>query len=233
MNEAFHLARLQKIDSQMDQIELRLVEIAKILEDDQEIHLAQEAAQAANQELLKANQELKKLEDAAQAQQIKIELDESALYGGKVRNPKELQDLQNEIASVKRHLSTLEDQQLDAMQVVENADSKNKTAARNLTQAEADFTSRSASFLGERSRLEKDRERLQAERTPIITQLPETNLNVYNQLRRQKRGIAVAGIVEGSCTACGATPSPAEWQAARSPHQIVRCSSCGRILYAG
>ena len=47
-----------------------------------------------------------KSEDEAQSQQIKIQQAELSLYGGLVRNPKELQDLQADIASLKETLGS-------------------------------------------------------------------------------------------------------------------------------
>lgn len=233
MNEAFHLLRLQKIDTQIDQIDARLIEIKRILESDATIQQAQSQANAANSQLDTARKALREREEQVKAQKTKIAYNEAALYGGKVRNPKELQDLQNEAAALKRRLAELEDGQLEDMLAVDEAEGQHKAASDDLLKAQAAFASHSATLIGEQSRLQKDRERLLAERQPIISQLPPSLIEAYERLRRQKRGIAVAGVVDGSCTACGATLTPGDWQAARSPNQITYCYSCGRILYAG
>lgn len=233
MNEAFHLSRLQRIDTQLDQISQRMAEISRLLENNENVKSAEARVQAAGKTVDQAGAALKKLEDAVQGVRMKMELSEKALYGGKVRNPKELQDLQAEIASLKRHLATLEDQQLEAMLALEDAESQHQSVSDELAKTVAAFTSQSASLVGERSKLKKDEERLQAERGAITAQVPPALIENYDQLRKQKRGVAVALIVEGSCTACGSELPPAEWQAARSPHRITYCSSCGRILYAG
>ena len=62
---------------------------------------------------------MKQSEAEVEKQRIKIEQTEASLYGGHVHNPKELQDLQKDVASLKRHLETLEERQLEAMLVVE------------------------------------------------------------------------------------------------------------------
>jgi len=233
MNEAFHLSRLQKMDTQVDQIDARLAEIQTVLDNDAEVQRAQNAYAAAEQRLREARKALKIAEDAVQSQRVKIDLNQSALYGGRVRNPKELQDLQNESAALARHLSALEDGQLEAMMALEDAEQQFASASAVLQKTQADFATRSAALIGERSRLQKDRERLLAEREPTASQIAPNYIDIYNRLRQQKRGVAVAGIEESCCTACGSELPPMDWQAARSPNKVVYCASCGRILYAG
>jgi predicted nucleic acid-binding Zn-ribbon protein len=178
-------------------------------------------------------QSLKQKEDEVQAQRIKIETNESSLYGGKVRNPKELQDLQVDIASLKKRLSILEDEQLDIMLTIETAELEFSQAQKNLNQAQADHGNRTASLAGEQSQLSKSKDNLLAERNPLLNSVVPENLSIYQSLRDQKKGVAVVSIDDESCSACGTTIRPVEIQAARSPQKIAFCSSCNRILYAG
>ena len=96
MSAALGLYRLQQIDSQMDQTRTRLETIRQTLENDAELSTANGRASSAEAELTRkrnARNVRPKLE--VQSQRIKIEQAESSLYGGSVRNPKELQDLQH------------------------------------------------------------------------------------------------------------------------------------------
>jgi uncharacterized protein len=233
MSQAFNLFRLQKIDTQLDQINNRLGEIARILAEDENLRHAEEQFQSTKSQLFKIQQTLKQKEDEVQAQRIKIETNESSLYGGKVRNPKELQDLQIEIASLKRRLATLEDEQLDIMLAAEEAEKEFNQAQKNLNQAQADHSSRNASLIGEQSQLTKTKDSLLAERNPLVNSVVPNNLAIYQALREQKKGVAVVSVDDESCSACGTTIRPFEIQAARSPQKIAFCSTCNRILYAG
>lgn len=233
MNEAFHLSRLQKVDTQIDQLNNRLAEIELTLANNAALRQAEEQVAASNRIKEAAKKSLRHAEDAVNLQRTKIELSEASLYGGKIRNPKELQDIQNELASLKRHLSGLEDQLLETMLAFEQAEADGQTSDASLMAVKADFASRSAEILGEQSRLANEKKRLLAEREPMAAQISAANYELYEKLRRQKRGVAVAGILDESCTACGATITQKLWQAARSPLKIEYCPSCGRILYAG
>jgi len=233
MSQALHLFRIQKLDSQKDQITSRLAAIEKTLAENSLLSTAQNEKIAADQALEKARRDLHKVEDTVQGQNIKIEQNESALYGGKVRNPKELQDLQLEVASLKKYLATLEDHQLDAMLAVEDMEQKQSMATKRLAQVEDQTAGQHAGLIGERSQLLRELDRIEAERKAVASAISPGNLQIYEALRLQKGGTAVVTIEDESCSVCGAILTPSERQTARSPNQISRCPNCNRILYAG
>jgi predicted nucleic acid-binding Zn-ribbon protein len=233
MNQAFQLYQLQKIDSQLDVIENRLSEITRILNADETLKLAEAAVQQKQEELHQEKLSLQKIDDAVQAQKIKIETSSVALYGGKIHNPKELQDLQNEISSLKKHLAVLEDQELEAMIRYDQLELDLKKALENQKNAKGEVVEKQSKLLGEQLQLTKTKEKLLAERAAVVPAILPENLEMYLKLRKTKRGVAVASITDEACTGCGSNLTPAEWQAARSPRQVAYCSSCGRILYAG
>ncbi len=233
MNQAFHLYRLQQIDTQIDQVEAGLAEIGRRLSGDEATHQAQQKLDTIEKQLHQHRQSLKQVEFAAHEQQIKIAQAEASLYSGRIHNPKELQDIQKEIVSLKKHLATLEDQQLEVMLAVEDAETQEKAAQAGLIQAQATFTEKSSGWLGQKEQLNHSLGRLKAERAPALTLIPKESLQMYEILRKRKSGVAVTTVVDGSCSVCGATIRPAELQAARAAQDLVYCSSCGRILYAG
>jgi uncharacterized protein len=233
MNQAFHLHRIQQIDTQIDQAEASLAEIDRLLAADEGVRLAKQAVEVAEKQLHQARQNLKQTEFSVQEQQIKIAQSESTLYSGKVRNPKELQDLQKEIASLKKYLGTLEDHQLEAMLALEDAEIQDQAARQALDQTQASFAEKTSGWRGQRDQLVRNLERLQAERSAALSPIDTQSLNIYNNLRKRKSGIAVAVAREGSCSACGAGIRPSELQEVRAAQTLAFCSTCGRILYAG
>src|SRR5574340_67934 len=99
MSQGFHLFQLQKIDAQLDQGVARALEIKNKIEADTRILDQQRLVDEAEKELATEHSHLKRIEQDTAARRIKLEQSESSLYGGKVRAPKELQDLQNEAPS--------------------------------------------------------------------------------------------------------------------------------------
>jgi uncharacterized protein len=233
MSQAFHLFQLQKIDTQVDQIQSRITQIERILSSNEALNVAVAANEACILQVKKAREVLANAEEAVQAKRQKLEASEAALYSGKIRIPKELQDMQNEIASLKKRMSTLEDEQLDAMVLLEQAESNQGDSAKKLLAAQAETASQSAGLMGEQSQLQKNHDRLSTERLAALSQITPDILATYNRLREQKRGLAVCQVEDNACAGCGSTLRPEVRQAARSPIQVVKCESCGRILYAG
>mgnify|MGYP001766973080 CR=1 FL=1 len=119
------------------------------------------------------------------------------------------------------------------MVVLETAEASKIAAEENLVKAQGSLASKQAGLLGEKLQLERQKEILNTERIACNTQITPESQMIYQKLREQKRGLAVSVIDDGACKACGSSLRPEELQSARSPHNIVFCSSCGRIVYAG
>lgn len=232
MSAALGLYRLQQVDSQMDQIQARLKTIRQTLENDLELRAATEACDSAESKHKKSESALKQAETEVEKQRIKIEQSEASLYGGLVHNPKELQDLQKEIVSLKRHLETLEERQLEAMLEVETTESELKAAQKKLEAVKSNLGDQNRGLTSESDALKKDYERLQSERDAVLGGVGAQEIRTYDQLRKQKRGIAVSALHDNSCAACGTTLTASQQQTARSTSQLFSCPTCGRILYA-
>ena len=232
MSAALGLYRLQLVDSRMDKIRTRLEEIHQILENDQEMRRAKKQVSETEATLQFAQHSLKRAEEEVDKQKIKIEQSEVKLYSGNVKNPKELQDLQNEVAALKRHLETLEDRQLEAMLEEETTEQSHQAATEKMERVKARLADQNQTLTSEQSDLNKDLERLDAERGAALSPLDPSLRAVYDQLRNDKRGLAIAAVNDGACAACGTTLTPAQLQSARSTAQITHCPTCGRILYA-
>lgn len=233
MSAAFGLYRLQQTDTQIDQAQSRLAAIRQILENGTEARQANDRLVEAKRKWHNAEQVLRQREAEVQAQRLKMEQTEASLYGGTVHNPKELQDLQNEVAALKRHLATLEDRQLEAMLECEEAEREYKQAKADQEIVFARLSTQNKDLNNELTSLERDLQRLRAERQATAAAIPEALLTQYESLRQTRRGLALTTISDNSCNACGTTLTAAIQQAARSPLQVAFCPTCGRILYAG
>ena len=233
MSSPFKLYRLQQTDSQIDHRTARVAEIEVALKDDEALIQATRTVQIAKQELKDFRKALQRAEDNVSVQRVKIEQSEATLYGGKVKNPKELQDLQNEAAALKRYLGVLEDQQLEAMLAEEEAASQYDSAVHKLGKEQSRYNQIQSDLSNEKVKFENELVRLQGERTATTEAIPEDDLIQYQQLRVKRRGIAVAKVSNKACSACGSLLSAILLHSARSPNQITLCDTCGRILYFG
>lgn len=176
---------------------------------------------------------MNKAEENVKQQRLKIEQSESTLYSGKVHNPKELQDIQNEVASLKRYLDVLEERQLEIMLEDEEAAIQLKISQENLAKVQLEFKEKSNELITEREKLYTDMLRFQGEHQAAANNIPSEDIDLYMKLRKTRRGIAVSKVVEKTCSSCGSTINASLLDAARSPSEINTCDVCGRILYTG
>ncbi len=233
MSQAFHLFQLQKIDSQIDQMTSRIIEIQQFLDRDERLQTAQKALDEKQDTLRKSQLHLKHIEQDVAEKRAKLEQSENNLYSGRVHIPKELQDIQNEVASLKRIISGLEDKQLETMVTVESHQAEVADSQIDFNKAEAAVAADQASLRGELQRNKTIVERLNVEKNLLIKQISSDNITLYERLRKSRKNIAVAAVVDSTCSACGSTLTPADCQAAKSPQNIFFCPSCGRIVYGG
>lgn len=216
----------------MDQIRVRLDAIRETLENDVKLRAANKAVSASEAENNLSNSAVKASEAEVESQRIKIEHAEASLYGGQVKNPKELQDLQMEVASLKKYLATLEERELEAMVRAEETQKILDEANDKLQQIQETLKAQNRDLTIESDSLNKDLENLEPERNAVIENIEEAYLKTYNQLRQKKNGVAVALFEENSCSACGTTFTQSQLQSARSVDQLFNCPTCGRIIYA-
>ncbi len=231
MSTTLHLFRLQEIDSRIDMAQRRLDEIQKILNNNAELKRVEAYFENCKASHGISEKVLHKAEGAVKQQRLKIEQTESMLYSGNVKNPKEVQDLQNKSNALKRYLSKLEDIQLEAMLAHDEENETLQSAQTALNKLKAQLIQQNSRLAGEESGLNKEKEGLLKDRAVALPALEDERLKLYNKLRKSKRGIAVALVNDGGCSACGATVTLATQQKARSATGITYCPSCQRILY--
>ncbi len=233
MSLPFKLYRLQQIDTQLDRVSFRIEEIKNLRQKDEVFLAALEHQSNILADLKRLNNALKIAEDNVREQRIKIEISEAALYGGKVRNPKELQDLQLEIASLKKYQNVLEERQLELMLELEEVEQANIQASITLSKETNRHEKKLLDLSDEETVLNNELTHLSEERQAAQMAFSADEIQLYESLRKQRRGVAVARVVNKACSACGSTLNASLLQAAYSPGQISRCETCGRILYGG
>ena len=231
MSASLGLYRLQQVDRQIDHARSQLENIRRTLENDSELREALKQLESAQKDHHLTHSALKNAEAEVEAQKIKIEQNEASLYGGKVQNPKELQDLQKDIVSLKKYLVTLEERELEAMIKAEDAEKDLENAKSKLELVQARLGDEHKKLIADQSTFTMKLEQLAEEREATLSPIEGSMLQVYESLRQQKKGVAITEVSDNSCSSCGATITASLVQNARS-QKLTNCPSCGRILYA-
>lgn len=231
MNLTFSLYRLQTLDTQRQKIIKRLAQIEAILNADELVQARMQEKKQAEAELLQKLEQVSQIAADTAEKRLKLELNQVQLFGGKIRNPKELQDLQAESEALKRVLQKLEDAQFEALMAQEAAQKALAAAETDYQAAINQKASENSILAGERGTLTNEMNKLNSQREALTQTLPADIVTLYESLLKTKGGRAVAAIVDDGCEACGVELTPRDIQAVRSSNTLMRCKTCGRILY--
>lgn len=184
-------------------------------------------AQAALHELAA---EQRDLELKAEERRAKIAADEEKLYGGRVSNPKELQDLDHEVAQDRRQLSPIEDRLLEILDESETASEQIRQLQSALEAATRSWEQEQEQARARLATAESTVRELQERRGIALKAIDPAFLPSYETLRRQK-GTAVARVSQRTCQSCRVTLTPVQEQRARQGNDLIACHSCSRILF--
>jgi hypothetical protein len=159
----------------------------------------------------------------------KIKDIEKKLYGGKIFNSKELSSLQQETEDIKKRRSALEDKSLGLMDQVELTRKAIVSSKDELAKQEIQWKTQQQQLTAELVQLKTAQTALEDKRKQIAVLIDADTLFTYQELRKRK-GLAVAKVEQGICQGCRITLPNTDLQRAKGGG-IVRCSSCGRIIF--
>jgi len=230
MNQAQALYLLQEIDLAINAQQARLTEIDQILGQDEHVTETEHAYQQAEAALVPWKTKVRDLELEIKGVTGKSSAGEQRLYSGTVTSPKELQDMQEEIATLKRRHSKLEDELLEAMIELEDRQARRDEASRELSTAREAWEAEQSDLVVEQEQLKHSLAELRVQRQAALQPVNADSLAVYEKLFRSKRGNVVSPLADSICKFCGVGQTTVVVQQVRQGHHLVHCANCGRIL---
>ena len=231
MNTVFQLYQLQSIDSEIDSSLKRIGVIENAINRSIEVENANSRMLDCEAELKKIKSDFNAIDFDIQQKKNKKAQSEASLYSGKISNPKELQDLQMEIASLKKILDELDDKLMEKLIIMEDFEAKFGQCEEELRIARTHFETQKSMLVAEKNNLENAIKNLNVKRISVVSQVQAETLSRYDSLRKAKNGFAVAKLQDDSCSACGCSLTASQCQQVRSSSQLFYCPSCGRIVY--
>jgi hypothetical protein len=162
----------------------------------------------------------------------RIDRDRQRLDGGKVSSPRELENLQSEVASLQRRQSDLEEVVLDVMERFETGQSGLEQATAEREQLGTELTSVAAARDSALAELAEQSSKGADRRVEVTATLPADLLDLYDKLRSQHGGVGAAALRHRSCQGCNLTMNTVDLNAIRSApdDEVLRCEECRRIL---
>lgn len=230
MTTAAELHALQEVDLALDSVVGRLAEVEAQLGESEELVAAREqvSERRAAVEVLKGPQ--REHEWTVEEARGKATDIEKKLYGGSVRNPKELEDLQADLSALQSQVRRREDELLTVLVQLEEAEGALKAAEEKLSDIEGRWRADQKRLQEEQRELLAKREELEERRAKRSDGLDGGAMGLYQVLRERRQGRAVALVERGMCQGCRITLPISVLQRARAGAGLVQCVSCERIL---
>ncbi len=232
MSRVSVLWELQQTDSKIDTLNTSITNIDRNLADTSAIEASRQATAEAEKNYVTARSKQRELEATAQQQEGHANDLEQKLYGGQIKGQKEMASAQTEIATYRQRKKETDDATVEAMVVLEGAEKAFKEAKEKGAATEAEWDRATKAYREERIRLESESGNLKIEREKRAKMVMPPDMPVYEKIRQQRAGVAVAEVLNGkTCGKCRVELPMAKQREIKGGNQIVNCPSCGRILY--
>ena len=227
------LYQLQLVDSEHQDRTRQLAMVNDGLGESDEVIRAQAAVVETETSLGKLRAEMRALEIEIGGVNAKLKQNQDRLYSGRVRNPKELSNLQEEAAALGRRRSELEDGQLDLMISIEEAEAELSERQARANQIEATWRDEQARLQAEKEELEFRLAELEEECEGMRSRIGAADLALYDSLRSRLGGTGVVRLKKGTCTACGVDVPTSMASSVAHGDGMHNCPICGRLLFGG
>ncbi|WP_411147516.1 zinc ribbon domain-containing protein [Streptomyces sp. A30] len=178
-----------------------------------------------------AREQIKAEQDVDQVRQ-RASRDQQRLDSGAVTSPKDLENLQREIASLAKRQGDLEDVVLEIMERRESAQERAAELTERVASVESKIddatTRRDAAF----ETLDSEAATATKEREVLAGVIPADLIKLYDKLRAQQGGVGAAKLYQRTCQGCRQELAITDINEIRSaaPDTVVRCENCRRIL---
>ncbi len=233
MASTAHLLELQRLDLAIDRLRTRTAALEAGSELATALREANEAEARSGElklQLDALDRDGAKVEHEIDSLSQKAAAEERRMSSGSVANARELDAIGHEITNLKRRIGDREDELLAIMERRETVESAAKEAeSRSGSERDRVAQVRSASD-DELGQVTAELQAREAERIEAAARIDPDTLELYEDLRRQKKGVGAAALIDNVCQGCHEQLSAVELDKVRHTDDIPRCEYCRRIL---
>ncbi|HEV3475576.1 MAG TPA: C4-type zinc ribbon domain-containing protein [Actinomycetota bacterium] len=227
------ILELQELDISIDRLESRKRELEAGSDVEAARKLADEAEERVGELRLALDsvaREEKRLEGDVGSLGSRIEAEQKRLYDGTVANPKELSSIQAEVQNLRARKARLEDEELGQMERREEMERRLPALEEELAAARKRLEELEAAAEREVGEIAGTIEQRRAERTEMAATFDGELVDLYEDLRAQKKGVAAAALRDGVCQGCHEKLSAMALDKLKKTDGVRRCEYCRRIL---
>jgi predicted nucleic acid-binding Zn-ribbon protein len=228
------ILELQLLDNEIMQANTKLKslpEIEQLLHIDKRITLATDELSTVKAEADQIALELRRGEVDVETVTDRIKKDEARLASGNA-TPKELEQLQHEVGTLKKRQEALEEIELEIMMRSDAIGARRDTLTTDLASLEtlkSEINSRLATASGQINTLISDKNQA---RLLVVAKIEKPLLDLYEKIRGNGGGVGAAALVGNKCNGCNLAINAVEMERIKSlsKDELLRCEECRRIL---
>lgn len=234
-DDQLRLLDVQALDADLDRLAHRrrtLPELAQIDDlDARHTRLADHIVLAETEDGDLGREQSKVDADVEQVRS-RMQRDQQRLDAGQVSSPRELENLQSEIESLKRRQAELEDVELEVMERREAVQTRRDELVREREQVALDLAAAEKRRDETWAEIDAETEKATAQRRELAATLDAELLTLYEKVRSASAGIGAAALHRGQCQGCHLQLNTTDLNRIRDadPDEVLRCEECRRIL---
>jgi len=230
-----HLLEVQDHDTAVDQLRHRQATMPERVE----LRQVEAVVASISERLSKLQGERDELSLRQSALEEQIEASrkrrselEKRMYGGQIAAARDLQAMDDETRHLGRHVSELEDREIEVMEALEPLDSELASANAERSELEGRAVVLRQAISESGAELETAIDEEMKARNVAASAVPDELIARYEKLRAKLGGTGAARLVGNSCSGCHLTLPAMEVDRIRkmAPDAIITCDQCGRIL---
>ena len=228
------ILELQLLDNEIMQAKTKLKslpEIEQLLHIDKRIITATDELAVVKSEAEQIALELRRGEVDVETVTDRIKKDEARLASGNA-TPKELEQLQHEVGTLKKRQESLEEIELEIMIRSDAITSRSNTLTTDLASLQTlkdEISGRLKTATDEINKVITDKN---TARNLVANQIEKPLLELYEKIRTNGGGVGAAALVGNKCNGCNLAINAVEIERIKSlsKDELLRCEECRRIL---
>jgi uncharacterized protein len=233
MDPARPLLDIQEMDTAIDRLTARM----RALETGEDAAVALAEANEAERmmgeirlRLDELSRDQMRFEHEIDSMSQKSAAEERRLYDGSVANARELDSITHEVDNLKKRRSDREDELLALMEVREELEGQERAAAQRSGSLRARVEEVGSVAADEIERLGAELKERGEARAALAETVDAEFLELYEELRPQKKGVAAVALIDGVCQGCHEQLSSVYVDRLKRVEGPKRCEHCRRIL---
>ena len=233
MDPARPLLDIQEIDTAIDRLMARMAALETGQDAAAALAEANEAERMMGELRLRLDElsrDQMRFEHEIDSMSQKATAEERRMYDGSVANAKELDSIRHEVDNLKKRRTDREDELLALMEIREELEGQERAAGERSEALRARVEEVGSVAADELERLRAELKERSEARAALAEKVDPEFLELYEDLRPQKKGVAAVALIDGVCQGCHEQLSSVYVDRLKRVDGPKRCEHCQRIL---